>query len=326
MKEIIIICVGQFGLQAGHSFWQQMTKDHASQPQMYKIRTLFDISEQNESELIPRTIFVDSDPLTVNFIKKQANSSKYQHAYCSKQSSGSIYSRASYYVYAELVKEVEIGLNKLINKCDNLQGFIILFSPHSAMGSVAGRISELLGIQHSKKSILGICMFPSPDHGNGPMEIYNFAGCFNFMDRFDLIICMNNQGIYHALEVQAGMDHVNYQDTNEVVSRVVSSVLVGSLETKKGNREHMDLIEIVQGLVPFPALKYVQCSLAPLVTRENLFKYEKTFSQNMVGNHLLEKMLFFNSKAVGKVILSVLRRLHVFGMIFEQAVELILTV
>ena len=64
----------------------------------------------------------------------------------------------------------------------------------------------------------------------------------------------------------------------------------------------MDLTEIVQGLVPFPTLKYVQCSLAPLVTRQNLFKFQKTSSQNLVGNQLLEKMLFFNRKAVGKVI------------------------
>ena len=104
------------------------------------------------------------------------------------------------------------------------------------MGSVAGRISEMLSIQHRKKSMVGICIFPSPDHGNGPMEIYNFAGCFNFMDNFDLVVCMNNQGIYHALETQAGMDHVNYKDTNQVVSRVISSILVGSLEVQTENR------------------------------------------------------------------------------------------
>lgn len=272
MKEVILICVGQFGVQAGHDFWQMIRKEYHNNPSMFKIRTLFQMTAQNETQLIPNTIFIDSDPLTIDRIKADSQKCNYNYHLCTKQSSASIYSRVSYYVYSGISDDIENSIKTLANKCENLMGFVFLYAPHSAMGSFAGRIAERVSLDFDKKSVVSVCMFPSPDLGNGAMETYNFAGYHNFSDCISMHVCMNNQGIYHSLESQAGLDNVNYSDTNEVVSRVISNLLIESLEERKDDAVSCDLEEIIQSLVPYPRLNYVQCSLTPLITREDLFK------------------------------------------------------
>jgi len=277
VREIVTIAVGQGGIQCGNCVWNQYLAEHnigkkGELPKQEKedenYKTFF--SESQTASAVPRNLYVDLEPTVCDDIRAGPNSQLFHPDYiCNgKEDAANNFARGHYTVGKEIMDIVNDRVKKLIEECQNLQGFIMTHSVGGGTGSGLGMlILERLAVDYRKKSKLGFEIYPSPNISTCVVEPYNgLLSTHWLLDHTDVSLIFDNEAVYKVCKEKLGLPNASYDQLNRPIAKVISS-MTASLRFE--GELNVDLNEFQTNLVPFPRLHFMTEATAPLATEES---------------------------------------------------------
>jgi len=289
VREIISISVGQAGCQLGHVVWQQYNTEHAvtpgspwdpsaqnqlktaaqagepSDPQdiLKKAKTFY--SQSNQGTMIPRNIFVDLEASCIQQIRKGPLKAQFNDDYYieGKEDAANNFARGHYTVGKEQMEFVNDRVSKIIEACENLQGFLICHAVGGGTGSGLGMlILERLAVDYRKKSKIGFEIYPAPSISTCIVEPYNgLLSTHWLLDHTEVSLVLDNEALYGLCSSNLKVDKIQYQHLNKLCAKSISCMTAA---LRFEGDLNVDMNEFQTNLVPFPRLHFMTSSYAPL--------------------------------------------------------------
>ena len=148
VREIITLGVGQGGIQLSQTVWKQYGIEHGidyngkynTQNSNKNASTNIFYQETKDGQFLPRSMYIDSDTNTINNVMNSQLSNLFQpdHLLSGKHSAGNNFASGYHRVGKEMIDTFENQLRKLLDNCDNIQGFLINHSVSGGTGSGFG--------------------------------------------------------------------------------------------------------------------------------------------------------------------------------------------
>jgi tubulin alpha len=160
-------------------------------------------------------------------------------------------------------------LRKLVDNCQNVQGFVINHSVGGGTGSGLGAlILERIAVDYRKKSKLGFEVYPSPTISTCVVEPYNALLTTHWLlDHTEVSVVLDNEAIYEICQKWLDRRRPSYDNLNRLITKTISS-MTASLRFE--GELNVDLNEFQTNLVPFPRLHFMITSMAPVVTPKKM--------------------------------------------------------
>merc|ERR1719305_1847776 len=164
-----------------------------------------------------------------------------------------------------MMDRVNDRIRKLVDNCDNVQGFVVNHSVGGGTGSGLGAlILERIAVDYRKKSKLGFEVYPSPTISTCVVEPYNALLTTHWLlDHTEMSIVLDNEAIYEICQKNLDIKRPSYDTLNRMIAKAVSS-MTASLRFE--GELNVDLNEFQTNLVPFPRLHFMITSMAPVTT------------------------------------------------------------
>jgi len=288
VREIISISVGQAGCQLGNTVWQQYNAEHAVKPGtpwspkdqkalldkdssselddgdiLKKAKTFY--LQSNQGTMIPRNIFVDLEASCIQQIKKGALKSQFNDDYYieGKEDAANNFARGHYTVGKEQMEFVNDRVQKIVESCDNLQGFLICHAVGGGTGSGLGMlILERLAVDYRKKSKIGFEIYPAPSISTCIVEPYNgLLSTHWLLDHTEVSLVLDNEALYTICTSELKLKKVQYSHLNKLCAKSISCMTAA---LRFEGDLNVDMNEFQTNLVPFPRLHFMTTSIAPL--------------------------------------------------------------
>jgi len=302
VREIVSLNVGQAGCQLGHVVWQQYNAEHSVTPgkewkpadqvqkscgddaataptedQMndasLKAQTFY--TQTNSNLMIPRNFFIDLEASCIQQIRKGPLGKQFGEDYClnGKEDAANNFARGHYTVGKELMDLVNERVGKMVETCDNLQGFLMCHAVGGGTGSGLGMlILERLAVDYRKKSKIGFEIYPAPSISTCIVEPYNgLLSTHWLLDHTEVSLILDNEALYGICSDQLKMDKVQYDQLNKLCAKSISCMT--SALRFEGDL-NVDMNEFQTNLVPFPRLHFMTSSYAPLNEMDKKTKNE----------------------------------------------------
>jgi len=275
-REVVTVCVGQAGIQLGNTIWAQYLQEHGvkaggSFSRDDKIKdptsTFFAISDN--AQAVPRNAYFDLEGTVIDEVKsgmfsKLHNPESLIHG---KEDAANNFARGHYTVGKELSDKCEAYLRKLVDNCNNVQGFFVAHSVGGGTGSGLGALLlEKIAVEYRKKSKIGFEIYPSPNISTCIVEPYNaLLSTHWLLDHTDVSLLLDNEAIYDICKKSLLIKKPSYADLNIIITKVVSSMTAA---LRFEGELNVDLNEFQTNLVPFPRLHFMTTSLSPILPKE----------------------------------------------------------
>jgi len=294
LREIISVSVGQAGCQLGEAVWKQYNSEHAvkaGEPWtpadqqkldanllaqenydpndiIKKAKTFYSMS--NADQMIPRNIFVDLEASCIQQIKKGQLKKQFNDEFYieGKEDAANNFARGHYTVGKEQMEFVNDRVSKIIEACENLQGFLICHAVGGGTGSGLGMlILERLAVDYRKKSKIGFEIYPAPSISTCIVEPYNgLLSTHWLLDHTEVSLVLDNEALYGICADRLKIKKVQYQHLNKLCAKSISCMTAA---LRFEGDLNVDMNEFQTNLVPFPRLHFMTSSYAPLATVEN---------------------------------------------------------
>merc|ERR1712217_436888 len=153
----------------------------------------------------------------------------------------------------DLVNE-KVG--KIVESCDNLQGFLMCHAVGGGTGSGLGMlILERLAVDYRKKSKIGFEIYPAPSISTCIVEPYNgLLSTHWLLDHTEVSLVLDNEAIYHICQKKLDIKKPNYENLNRIIAKVISSMTAA---LRFDGELNVDMNEFQTNLVPFPRLHFM---------------------------------------------------------------------
>mmetsp|Transcript_56890 Transcript_56890/g.51179 ORF Transcript_56890/g.51179 Transcript_56890/m.51179 type:complete len:454 (-) Transcript_56890:291-1652(-) len=281
MREVISLHVGQAGIQVGNACWELYCLEHGIQPdgQMPSDKTIgggddsFNtfFSETGAGKHVPRTVMVDLEPTVIDEVRTGTYRQLFhpEQLISGKEDAANNFARGHYTVGKEMIDKVNDRLRKLVDNCDNVQGFVINHSVGGGTGSGLGALMlERIAVDYRKKSKLGFEVYPSPTISTCVVEPYNALLTTHWLlDHTEVSVVLDNEAIYEICQKWLDRKRPSYDNLNRLITKTISS-MTASLRFE--GELNVDLNEFQTNLVPFPRLHFMITSMAPVVTKKKM--------------------------------------------------------
>jgi len=278
VREVLTISVGQGGLQLGERVWEQYRIEHHISPKGIReaadnldpkdeyFKTFFE--EMQTGQNVPRTLCVDLEPTVIEDIKKGPQGECFHPDFLinGKEDAANNFARGHYTVGKELMDQVNDRVRRLVDNCENVQGFIVNHAVGGGTGSGMGMlILERLAVDYRKKSKIGFEIYPSPNISTCIVEPYNgLLSTHWLLDHTDVSLVLDNEACYNIAANSLDIKKPSYVDLNRIIAKVISSMTAA---LRFDGELNVDMNEFQTNLVPFPRLHFMTTSLAPVVTK-----------------------------------------------------------
>jgi len=168
-----------------------------------------------------------------------------------------------------MIDKVNDRLRKLVDNCDNVQGFVINHSVGGGTGSGLGAlILERIAVDYRKKSKLGFEVYPSPTISTCVVEPYNSLLTTHWLlDHTEVSVVLDNEAIYEICQKWLDRKRPSYDNLNRLITKTISS-MTASLRFE--GELNVDLNEFQTNLVPFPRLHFMITAMAPIATPKKM--------------------------------------------------------
>jgi tubulin alpha len=305
MREVLTVQVGQCGVQLGTQVWAQYNAEHSidnsGKKKIKDDNTSFKCfyQETNAGQFVPRNLSVDLESNVIDDVKNSKMAAMFHPEFLlsGKEDAANNFARGHYTVGKEIIDKVNDRLRKLVDNCDNVQGFIITHSVGGGTGSGLGAlILERVAVDYRKKSKLGFEVYPSPTISTAVVEPYNALLATHWLlDHTEVSLLIDNEAVYEICQKKLGIKKPSYENLNRIISKVISS-MTASLRFE--GELNVDLNEFQTNLVPFPRLHFMTTSMAPVITASKA-ESEKNDVQSITEicfnpSSFLVKLLDFN--------------------------------
>jgi len=287
MREIISLHIGQGGIQVGNSCWELYCLEHGispdGQPIDAKTARTDDCStffSNNGRQYVPRSLYVDLEPTVIDSVKtgKYGKLFNPNQMLAGKEDAANNYARGHYTVGRDMVDVCLDRIRKLVEDCQNVQGFTIFHSVGGGTGSgFASLLLERLTDEYAKKSKLDFCIYPSPEVASSVVEPYNSVlSSHALLEHTDVAVMLDNEAIYDICKTSLGIQKPTYVNLNRLIAQVISS-MTASLRFK--GALNVDTNEFQTNLVPFPRIHFLLGSYAPVVPADRGYYDPGTVAQ-----------------------------------------------
>merc|ERR1711979_135448 len=126
----------------------------------------------------------------------------------------------------EIMDQVNDKVGKIVEACENLQGFLMCHAVGGGTGSGLGMlILERLAVDYRKKSKIGFELYPSPNISTCIVEPYNgLLSTHWLLDHTDVSLVLDNEALYHLGTSKLDIKKTSYNNLNMIIAKVVSSM------------------------------------------------------------------------------------------------------
>jgi len=275
-REVLTVCVGQAGIQLGNTVWAQYLQEHGvSESGSFSDKddkkdptsTFFSISDN--AQAVPRNAYFDLEGTVIDEVKSGPFCKLHnpESLINGKEDAANNFARGHYTVGKELADKCEAYLRKLVDNCDNVQGFFVAHSVGGGTGSGLGALLlEKIAVEYRKKSKIGFEIYPSPNISTCIVEPYNaLLSTHWLLDHTDVSLLLDNEALYDICKKNLGITKPSYANLNVIITKVISS-MTSALRFE--GELNVDLNEFQTNLVPFPRLHFMTTSLAPMLPAE----------------------------------------------------------
>lgn len=273
-REVIMIHVGQAGLQVGADYWKLLCEEHGidhqgnvkeklGNPDVFFMRA-------SGGKLVPRAVLVDLEPKTLRE-KTEIELPKFfdpKNIISGKYGGANNFAKGYLGEGRDMVDSVMDAVRKEVDKTNSLQGFIMTHSIGGGTGAGLGAlILEKIKEEYPKKILMTTSIFPSPLMSDAVVEPYNAILAMDALIEYaDESIVMDNHALYQIVTKNMGIKSPTYADINLVISEAMSD-LTASLRFK--GSLNTDMKEFLVNLVPYPRSHFLMASFAPMATGED---------------------------------------------------------
>jgi len=272
-REVISICVGQAGIQLGNTIWKQYLAEHSIQADGTTTNpdqaspTFFTLSDNGQA--VPRNAYFDLEPTVLDEVRTGVHGQLHnpESLINGMEDAANNFARGHYTVGKELSDKCEAFLRKMVDNCQNVQGFFVSHSVGGGTGSGLGALLlEKIAVEYRKKSKIGFEIYPSPNISTCIVEPYNaLLSTHWLLDHTDVSLLLDNEALYEICQKSLDIERPSYGQLNMVITKVISSMTTALRFTGELN---VDLNEFQTNLVPFPRLHFMTTSLAPLLSEK----------------------------------------------------------
>merc|ERR550517_620215 len=180
-----------------------------------------------------------------------------------KEDAANNFARGHYTVGKELMETIVDRSNKIIEACDNLQGFLVCHAVGGGTGSGLGMlILERLAVDYRKKSKIGFEIYPAPSISTCIVEPYNgLLSTHWLLDHTEVSLVLDNEAMYNICSGPLKIEQIQYRDLNKLCAKSISCMTAA---LRFEGDLNVDMNEFQTNLVPFPRLHFMTSSYAPL--------------------------------------------------------------
>lgn len=188
------------------------------------------------------------------------------------------------------------SIRKVVEDCNDLDGFIIYHSQTGGTGS--GLTSQLLNKltdQYPTSTRMQVSLAPSLDSSSTtPIEIYNSLLSYSsLLDTCQTTLCLDNESLFNYFAKNYIDQTPNFSNMNKIIARLMSHVLN---PVRFGGVLYNRLDELVKCLVPSSTLHHHIAAFSSTPKISSLFEHEnKLISCDYENGEFLKSCVLFSS-------------------------------
>lgn len=268
-REIITIGVGGAGCRAAHTFWRHILPEHHILPSGERVVNAGKADgfnsffwETNAGQYVPRALFVDPDPSSLEAIRNDTYAAVFHEEYLvgGDGSEAKSFARGRGAVGTSLVDEINDRISKLVDNCDNVEGFFLFHSVGGGTGAGLGSlILERLAVDYRKKKRFTFSIYPTSTSRRSFVEPINaMCATHTLTELADLTFMFDNDALERLCTEKLEVGNPSDADLNELIGRAAADITVGLRYSTA------DMNSLLTDLVPFPRLHFITVSSASL--------------------------------------------------------------
>lgn len=300
MKEVINLHIGGAGVNTGSAIWELFCKEHDidRSGQMPSDKTVgkgddaFNsfFSETQSGGHVPRSVFVDTDSFAIDKIRNGEYGGIFNKDGLINGTAGTDGDYFKGYNATDIITQTIDRIRKEAEQSGSLDGFIITNSVGGGTGSgLTARLLESVSDEYGRKSKLGFNIYDSDFTEINPVEIppktkdglsefiypagkrsyaANVAQRYNsvlathsIIEHIDVSFVLDNKALYNICANNLQIENTQYSHMNSVISQIYSSL---TATLRFDGAINADLTEFRTNLVPYPRIKFMSTSYAPL--------------------------------------------------------------
>ncbi|PAA84112.1 hypothetical protein BOX15_Mlig009134g1 [Macrostomum lignano] len=277
MRECISIHIGQAGVQVGNACWELYCLEHGIQPDgaLLAGREKCDDSQESffyqtsSGRYVPRAVFVDLEPTVIDEVRCGTYRQLFhpEQLISGKEDAANNYARGQYTIGKEVIGYVREVINRQVENCSGLQGFIVFHSFGGGTGSgFTSLLMDRLSSEYGRKPKLEMAIYPAPQVSTAVVEPYNSILCMHGTIRHsDCGMIVDNEAIYDICRKSLDIERPTYTNLNRLVAQVMSSITVS---LRFDGSINVDIAEFQTNLVPYPKIHFPLATYSPIITTE----------------------------------------------------------
>ena len=226
---------------------------------------------------------VDLEPTQITELKCSSVGRLFNPEYliAGKYGAGNNFSKGHYTEGAELMDCVLEKCRLQAENCDLLQGFQMVHSIGGGTGSGMGSLAmKCLRNEYEDRVINTFSVIPSSKVSQVVTEPYNaILGISELVFTADELIMFDNEALYDISMAGLKVPKPNIGDLNHLISQTMAGVTTGF---RYPGQLNTDLRKIMTNMIPYPRLKFLTTSYAPLDSPHNNLEYKKVTVKSIV--------------------------------------------
>ncbi|CAG0916356.1 unnamed protein product [Notodromas monacha] len=280
-REVISLHIGQAGVQMGNACWELYCLEHGIQPDGIMpsdtslgqesaddaFNTFF--METGAGKHVPRAIFIDLEPTVIDEVRHGTYRTLFhpEQLIALKEDAANNYARGHYTVGPKANDYVMPAIEKLVEQCSGLQGFLIFHSFGGGTGSgYTSLLMEKISAEYGKKTRLCFSIYPAPTVSTAVVEPYNaILHTHTSLDHANVDFMVDNEAIYDLCKDRLKIERPHYTNLNRLIGQLVSSV---TASLRFDGALNVDLTEFQTNLVPYPRIHFPMATWVPVVNPE----------------------------------------------------------
>eukprot|EP01084_Bolivina_argentea_P129853 229300_1 len=279
VRETITLSIGTAGVKISESIWKRYCIEHGIPPDgicdnyhssnpsnQHLYKTFFEESHYGGS-LIARNLMCDDSNLIDNLNQNEYRNIFSYGTYRNQtytENCANIFARGHNTIGRNKIDNIDFYIRKMVDECDNIQGFIINHSIAGGMSGLTALTLEHISTDYRRKQKLGVEIIPS---SNGSvLDPYNMAfSLYNLIEYTNVCIMFDNNASHNQCKNHLNIQKPNFDNLNELISKTIA----GLTQTLRFSncKQNCDLRSWETNFVPFPRLHFLTPSLAPILPK-----------------------------------------------------------
>lgn len=233
-------------------------------------------------QFVPRTIFADLEPQSINEIRSGCHGSLFnpQSFVVGRSGAGNNWAKGYYTEGAELMDKILDVARRQVESCDCLQGFHVIHSIGGGTGAGTGcLLLENLKDEYEDRLVTTFSVLPSSDLSETVVEPYNAVLTLNQMiSGADQTICFHNESLLDICQNTLKLQQTTHSDMNNLIAMTMAGITACF---RYPGQHNTDLRKMLTNMCPYPRLHFFIPGYAPLMS-ECTKPYQKLTTSDLI--------------------------------------------